>query len=421
MGEATAAFDANQLDEAAEHFHEALKMNPRSPEALNGLAGLYLKNEQYQAAVDIYQQLLKVKPGNEDALRGEYLAYMNLHQNAQALALLNRMPAGLREKMNKDPGVLQGLAQMYLAAGRTADAQKVLAQALALPFPENGATLKNGTRMQYAGILMQARRFDQAANLFTQVLDEDTSNLAAWMGLVSAQHELGHDEAAIAEVERMPPDVYEAALSDVGFLTMLGSMYQQANQYEIAQGLLERTLRIQQKSGGKPSVSLLVQLATIYLQRSNTEQAYGLYREILTAQPDNLDAWRGLIGTLQTTNRNAQALQEIQMIPPAVRAKLEADVKFQQSEASIYAASGDNVNALATFARVVKYYKQQNLELPPDAVIQYAYLLYNSNNDRALYPLLMQLGARKDLTPEQVSTVQGDLGELGGEALGNGI
>ncbi len=407
MGEATAAFDANQLDEAAEHFHEALKMNPRSPEALNGLAGLYLKNEQYQAAVDIYQQLLKVKPGNEDALRGEYLAYMNLHQNAQALALLNRMPAGLREKMNKDPGVLQGLAQMYLAAGRTADAQKVLAQALALPFPENGATLKNGTRMQYAGILMQARRFDQAANLFTQVLDEDTSNLAAWMGLVSAQHELGHDEAAIAEVERMPPDVYEAALSDVGFLTMLGSMYQQANQYEIAQGLLERTLRIQQKSGGKPSVSLLVQLATIYLQRSNTEQAYGLYREILTAQPDNLDAWRGLIGTLQTTNRNAQALQEIQMIPPAVRAKLEADVKFQQSEASIYAASGDNVNALATFARVVKYYKQQNLELPPDAVIQYAYLLYNSNNDRALYPLLMQLGARKDLTPEQVSTVQG--------------
>lgn len=407
MGEASAAFDQNQFQDAADFYQQALKMNPRSPEALQGMAGLYLKNEQYEAAIQAYQMLLKLKPGNEDAWRGIYLAQTNLHQNTQAMATLNKMPAALRAKMNSDPAILSGLAQMYLQAGRTADAQRALAQALALPFPDNGANLKNGTRMQYAGILMQARRFDQAANLFTQVLDDDTSNLPAWMGLVSAQHELGHDEAAIAEVERMPPDVYEAALSDAGFLTMLGSMYQQANQFEIAQGLLERTLRIQQQSGGKPSTNLLIQLATIYLQRSNTEQAYGLYRQILTAQPDNLDAWRGLIGTLQATNRNAQALQEIQMIPPAVRAKLESDIKFQQSEASMYASTGDSVNAMATFGKVLKYYKMQGQELPADAEIQYAYLLYNAKNDRSLYPLLMQIGARKDLTTEQIASAQG--------------
>jgi len=407
MGEATAAFDANQMDEAAAKYREALTMRPRSPEALNGLAGLYVKNEQYTAAADMYQQLLKAKPGSVDAWRGLFLAYARAHESSQAMATLGHFPAAVRASLSRDPDFLQTLASLYDAAGRDADAQKILAQALALPFPDNGANLKNGTRLQYAGILMEARRYDQAAELYTQVLDDDTSNLPAWMGLVSAQHLLGHDQASIAEVEKMPPAVYEAALSDAGFLSMLGSMYQQANQFEIAQGLLERTVRLQTAAGGKPSVGLLTQLATIYLQRNNTEQAYALYRQILTAQPDNLDAWRGLIGTLQSTNRNVQALQEIQLIPPAVRRQLESDVQFEQSEASLYAATGDSVNAIATFNRVLQHYKQLRQELPADAEIQYAYLLFNNKNDRGLYPLLMQIGARKDLTLEQRTTVQG--------------
>ena len=71
----------------------------------------------------------------------------------------------------------------------------MLAQALALPFPENGATLKIDTKLQYAGILMEANRFDQAAALYTQILNDDAGNLSAWMGLVSAHHELGQDSA----------------------------------------------------------------------------------------------------------------------------------------------------------------------------------------------------------------------------------
>ena len=43
MGEASQAFDDNQLDVAQAKFQAALVMNPRSPEALNGLAGLYVK------------------------------------------------------------------------------------------------------------------------------------------------------------------------------------------------------------------------------------------------------------------------------------------------------------------------------------------------------------------------------------------
>jgi tetratricopeptide (TPR) repeat protein len=281
MGQASLSFDVNQLDVAAEKYKAALEMRPRSPEALNGLAGVYTKNQQYTDAATIYQQILKIQPSSADGWRGLFLAYARDHQTPQAMAVMARFPASVKASLNRDPDYLQTLAGIYQAEGRDADAQKVLAQALALPFPENGATLKTGTRLQYAGILMQAKRYDQAAELYKQVLNDDTSSLPAWMGLVTSEHQLLHDNDAIALVEKMPPDTYEAALADPGFLSMLGSIYAQANQFEIAQGLLERSVKLQTKAGGQPTLSLQIQLAAIYLQRNNAAQAYALYHQIL--------------------------------------------------------------------------------------------------------------------------------------------
>ncbi len=407
MGEASLAFDVNQLDAAEEKYKAALDMRPHSPEALNGLAGVYAKNQQFDQVIPIYQELLKLKPTNSDAWRGLFMAYAQNHQNQQALSVLARFPASIKANLNRDPGYLQTLASIYQATGRDAEAQKVLALALSLPFPDNGAELKTGTRLQYAGILMQAKRYDQAAELYKQVLNDETSSLPAWMGLVTADHQMGQDNDAIALVEKMPPDTYEAALTDPGFLSMLGSIYAQNNQFEIAQGLLERSATLQAKAGGQPSLNLQIQLAAIYLQRNNTAQAYALYHQILEAHPDNLDAWRGLIGTMQTTHRDAEALQEIKLIPPAIRKQLESDVQFEQTEASLYATSGDTVNAIALFNQVQKHYAALHQEPPADVEIQSAYLLYNTFNDRALYPALMRLGAREDLTNTQRETIQG--------------
>ncbi len=407
MGEASLAFDVNQLDVATEKYKAALEMRPRSPEALNGLAGVYTKNQQYAAAADLYQQIVKVQPTNSDAWRGLFLSYARDNKNTEALAILNRFPGSVKATMNQDPDMLRTLASIYSATGRDGEAQKVLAQALALPFPDNGAQLKTGTRLQYAGILMQAKRYDQAAEIYKQVLNDETDNLNAWMGLVTADHQLGMDKDAIDLVQKMPPATYDAALTDPGFLSMLGSIYQQSNQFEIAQGLLERSAQIQIKAGGQPALNLQIQLASIYLQRNDTAQAYALYHQILEAHPDNIDAWRGLIGTLQSTNRNAEALQEIKLISPDIRKQLETDVQFEQSEASLYAGAGDTVNAVAIFNRVQKHYELLHQTPPADVEIQSAYLLYNTFNDRALYPALMRLGSREDLTNEQRETIQG--------------
>ncbi len=304
MGEATQAFGQNQFDVAAAKYRAALDMNPRSTEALNGLAGLYIKEQQYTAAATVYDQLIKVQPASFDGWRGLFLAYARADQNSQALAITARFPPSVRAALNKDPEYLRTLAAIDQAQGRTAEAERVLAMALALPFPDNGSTLKADTKMQYAGILMEAKRFPQAAALYSQVLAADSTNVSAWMGLVSAHHELGQDTQAINDVQRIPADTYEKALGDSSFLAELAAIYQQANQFEVAQGMLERAEKLELAAGRQPSVSLELQLAGIYMLRNNPDQAYTIYRQVLTSHPDSADAWKGLIATLAATNRN---------------------------------------------------------------------------------------------------------------------
>jgi tetratricopeptide (TPR) repeat protein len=406
MGEASQAFTANQLDVADAKYREALIMRPRSPEALNGLAGLLLKQQQFAGAALIYDQLVKVAPNSTDGWRGLFLCYARNSQNDKALAVEARIPPPVKAALTRDPEYLRTLATVYQTENRPADAQRVLAQALALPFPGNGLTLTAYTKLEYAGILMQAKRYDQALALFAQLLADDPGSLSAWEGLISAHHEMSQDTAALDDVQRMPPAVYEAALGDPAFLTLLGAIYQQANQYEVAQGLLELAAKLEIASSGVPTVSLEVQLAGIYLLRNETKHAYDLYHQILAGNPERVDAWKGLIATLTAIHREPEALEEIAIIPEPVRKQLEADIEFVQSEASLYAATGDMPRAVEYMNRVQAHYAKLHIQPPASVDIQNAWLLLNTRNDRALYPALMRLGSRTGLTVVQRETIQ---------------
>jgi len=406
MGQASRALEQNQYEEASAKYREALSMRASSPEALNGLAGLMVRQQQYSGAVLIYDQLTKVQPDSTDGWRGLFLAYARDNQNEKALAVEERMPARVQAALTGDAEYLHTLANLYQAENRGADAQRVLEQALALPFPDNGASLKTDTKLEYAGILTAAKRYDQAAALYAQLLSDDPGNLSAWMGMVSVRHEMGQDEQAIAEIKKMPPATYEAALGDPGFLTMLGAIYQQANQYEVAQGLLERAAKIEIAAGGQPGVALELQLAGMYLLRNDTAHAYAIYQQVVASNPERAAAWKGLIAALQATNRNSEAMQQIAAIPAPVRKELDGDNEFVQTEASLYAAAGDLRHAIEFMSRVQAHYARLHTPPPAAIEIQNAWLLFNAGNDRLLYPQLMRLGSRTDLTTEQREMVQ---------------
>ena len=406
MGQATQALNSNRLALSEAKYREALAMNPRSPDALNGLAGLLVKEQQYPQAAAVYQQLLHIQPKSSDGWRGVFLAEARAGQNDKALATMTAFPAPVRAALLKDPDYLRTLAGIYQAQGRTAESEHVLAQALALPFPKNAGSLSADTRLQYAGLLMAARRYSQAANLYSQVLNQDAGNLSAWEGLISANHSLAADKLALSEVQRMPAAVYQSAISDPDFLSMLAAIYQQAGQLGAAQGFLERAVQLETNAGRQPAIDLQLQLAAIYMLRGDLNPAFAIYRRIAASHPDNADAWQGLITTLQAGNRSSQALREMARMPAPVGKQLENRIAFVQTEASIYAATGNFAQAEQGMSRVEAYYAKLKQPLPPDVDIQNAWLLYNTGNDRGLFQNLMRIGGRTDLSRAQRETVQ---------------
>jgi tetratricopeptide (TPR) repeat protein len=406
MGEGAIALNESDLPAAEKEYRAALQMRPASTEALEGLGGTLLKAQQPEAAVPVFAQFVKLKRTAPHAWRGLFLAEYGAGHPAQALATEHTMPPAVRAELSKDPLYLRALSSAYSAVGRDADAQRVLRSALDLPFPADAKGMESETRLQYAGLLQQANHLDQAAGLYRQVLAKEPDNVSAYQGLVRVQHSAGQDDQALQTIEAMPPEVYSKSMRDSGFDDTVASIYQSQNRLDVAQDILEKSLQQEAANGAKPSISVQIQLAGIYLQRGNPQQAYPLYQQILTQHPDSIDAWKGLLDSLHSTGHDQEALAQIQQMPPAIRSQLENNVDYLQTVGAVYNALGQPQESQIFLRRVQAHYAAQHTAPPADIDIQNAWLLYNGVNDVALYRQLMEIGGRPDLTDVQRRTAQ---------------
>jgi tetratricopeptide (TPR) repeat protein len=406
MGEGQAALNENDLTTAQAKYQSALAMRPTSPEALEGLGGTLLKAQEPEPAIQLFERFVRAKPGALAAWRGLFMSQYQAGQPAAALATEKRIPATIHTQLMRDPDFLRTLASAFSAVGRDADAQRVLHSALELPFPPGGEGLKVETQLQYASLLQAANHLDQASGLYRQALATDPGNADGWVGLVRVQHGMGQNPQAVQTLESMPPSVYEAAMRDPGFETTVAAIYQGQGKLDIAQDLLEKSLAQQASAGQKVSAPIQLQLAGIYLQRNNPQQAYPIYQRVLSETPDRTDAWKGLLAALHTNGRDQEALAQIQQIPLPVRQKLEQDPEYLQNVAATYNSLGQPAQAALFQARVKQFYTLRHTNAPADIDIQDAWLLYNSGNETGLYRELMAIGSRADLSEPQRHTVQ---------------
>lgn len=406
MGEGSIALNENDLAAAEKNYRQALQMRPGSPEAMEGLAGTLMKAQQPRAAIPVYEQYVKQKSSSKIAWRGLFTAHYQAGNPSGALAVEKRIPASVHTQLMRDPEFLRTLASAYSAVGRDADAQRVLRSALELPFPEGSGALKTETRLQYAALLQQANRLDQAAGLYREVLNEDMSNVGAWQGLVRIEHAMKNDAQAQQTIESMPPSVYDQAMRDSGFMTTAAAVYQSQNKLDVAQALLERSVAQQTSAGQKPPIGTQVQLASLYLQRGNAQAGYNIYRQVLQEDSSRTDAWKGLLNALHASGHDKEALAQIQQIPAEPRRHLEQDVDYLQTVGGIYNGLGQPREAMIFLNRVQQKYIAAHSAPPADIDIQNAWLLFNGQNDTGLYRQLMVLGSRNDLTDEQRRTVQ---------------
>jgi len=397
MAAGNAALKAGSSDEAVEDYRAAVSMKPSNPDALEALAGALMQQNNPAEAIEIFDRVIRVAPERASAWRGLFLAESGSGDAQAALVTNDRMTASVRTQLNRDPYYLRALAQDYLALGRKADADRVVARALALPFPNQGRDLPVDQQMQFAALLMTAQRYEAALQLYQQVVDEDPGNVDAWRSLIAAQHQLHRDEEAIAQFGKMPQSVFDRVQNDAGFLVLIGSIYQTRHEYGRAQKYLEQALSIGNVS--RPAIEL--QLADVYAAEGNTEKAYAIYRRELDSHPDSLQAWRGLLNALHQSNHDREALRQIASMPESVRLRLEQDPAYLQTLASIQAATGQQQAALRTFNDLMQLYGTQNTAAPTDVQIQYGWVLLNTGDDRKLYALVSTLSTSAEMTDEQ--------------------
>ena len=406
MQQGTGALNANRLDEAVKDYKAALALRPGSIEALTGEAGTYMKMQQPEKAVPVYQQLLRRQTRSAAWWRGLFMAEVEAGRARAAIATARQFPPAVSGSAGKDPNYLRTLARAYAENGQDAEAQRVLLQAINLHYPASQEPIRTEITLQYAALLAKDRNYTQAAAVYRRVLGADPNNVGAWQGMVSLQHIAGHDPEAIAMVERMPPDAYDSALRDGGFLSMLAAIYQSQNHPDVAEGFLERAIRIYQENGQPLPIPLQLQVAAVDLERNHPQAAYSIYRSVLTQHPDRLDAWKGLLAALDATDHDADAMAQIQQIPPAVRRALASDVEYEQTLAAIYAANGDQRGALGLLTQVQERYRVEGRRPPVSVDIADAWTLFNIGDDRDLYRQLMGLGDRQDMTDEERRQVQ---------------
>ena len=402
----TDALNANRLDEAEGAYKSALLLRPGSVDALNGLSGTYMKAGRPADAIAIYRQIVQLEPKSADAWRGLFDAQAQAGQSADALDTSRRLPLAMKVELQRNPEYLRELAAAYTANGQADQAKATLDQALALPFPDNGRALKTADRLQYALLLTDAKRYAQAAELYREILNDDPESLPAWQGLISVQHQTGHDAEALATIQRMSPSDYDAALNDSGFLTMMAAIYVQQNRFELAQQLLQRAAAGFTAKGQTVPLPTQLQIASIALQQNHPEQAYGIFRAVLGEHPERADAWKGLISALHQTHRDRDALAQLRQIPIDVRRQLDRDADYQQVVAGVYTSTGNPAAALQLIAQIQAHYRALHGIAPAEIDIQDAWLLYNTHDDGTLYRALMALGDRDDLSDDQRRLVQ---------------
>lgn len=171
-------------------FRAALALEPKSPEALQGLA-LSLDEQKKPEAAEAYRAYLAIEPQDAGARSRLVHLLMDQGQNDAALAELDKSTSGHAPTIED----LKLKADIEIAQKKLDAAIASLKQALALA--PTDASLHGGLGRTY----LQARDFPNAEKELRTALQLDPHNLTYWKDLSSTYYLAGNWQATLATLD----------------------------------------------------------------------------------------------------------------------------------------------------------------------------------------------------------------------------
>ena len=176
--------------EAETKFRAAQELQPKSPQAMLGLAQV-LDAEKKPEAVDAYRDYLAVKPDDAGARSRLIHLLLDQKQYDAALAEIDRADAGKPSTLDS----LRSRADIQIAQKKWDDSIVTIRQAITLA--PNDAQLHSGLGRVY----LQKRDFPNAEKEIKAALQIDHNNLSYWKDLSSTYYLAGNFPATLAALD----------------------------------------------------------------------------------------------------------------------------------------------------------------------------------------------------------------------------
>ena len=181
---------SNRPADAEAKFRAVLRLQPQSPEALEGLA-VSLDAEKKAGAVEAYKAYLAVRPQDAEARSRVVHLLVEQGQNEAAVAELDKNSASHPPTVDE----LKLRADLEIGQKKFDAAIATLKQAVAMA--PNDPQLHGGLGRTY----LQARDFPNAEKELKLALQLDRNNLADWKDLSSTYYLSGNCQATLATLD----------------------------------------------------------------------------------------------------------------------------------------------------------------------------------------------------------------------------
>jgi len=268
------ALDEGLLSEAETHFQQALRAAPNSAAAASGLGFLRMKQQRFGDAAGYFERALGLSPTDQV-----------VQEALDEARYLSSLTAGSRA----------------LEQNRLDEAATAYQQALALrPDSIDAVAALAGTRMRQG-------RAAEAAPLFERVVAARPDDVTAWKALLRTIHDSDGAAAALERSKTIPEAIALELERDVEHLILMASIYSETGrraQFDLAfQKVLRNT-----PNDPDEMAPVRLQFAGLLNRMGRSLEASAEYERTLEADPENLDAWEGLIAALmQDSNGRAMA------------------------------------------------------------------------------------------------------------------
>jgi tetratricopeptide (TPR) repeat protein len=325
------ALNAGNLPEAAEHFRMALAHEATHGQGHAGLGYVQMQQQNFGQAVSEFEKA--EQDGDRSAALTQALA------NSRFWLSMSDAKSALDS--NDLEAAIAGYKKALVLKPESADAISAL-----------------------GGTLLRAARPKEAIPFLQLAVRANPGSQAVWRALFVAQSAGSDRSDAVRTAEHMPLNLRTPLDSDPEFLGSLAADYAAVGDTSRSDTILKRALALSHADDdGEWSVAKQLQYGLLLLTAKRYNTAVRSFRQVLTASPDNPQAWRGLITADHLADRDDEALRTFRDMPLALSVSLQKDVDFLSMLAGVYQSQGKIEAARATLTRALKIAPSVSLKL----------------------------------------------------------